>query len=230
MSHCEAIGRLLLLQERLQCFLSRIVINLTWRRGGRPPIVRPCRLLFLHDDEGELIEKFGIVDIHLLRGRLRVPLDHPLHHGRLVPDQVYTDLHNAALTLGFHAMDGENVLDIERVAVRNVSGSINARNANVSCTVLNDSICFHGGGRLDKLTINLEIGLNGSNFVDIFPLIDPLLGRLGLLPARHHHIFRPLTRVKFVKRVSGIVGQKRLEEVGGGEADLAVEHLDVGLL
>ena len=122
-----------------------------------------------------------------------------------MPDEIDADLYDAAFAFRFHAMDSEHVFNIESVTVWNVSGSINAGNANVSWTVFNDAIGFHGWCRLDKLAINLEVSVYSSHLMNSFTIVNFIFGRGGLFPARHDHVFGSLADIEFVKRIRGII-------------------------
>jgi len=105
-------------------------------------------------------------------------------------------------------MDSEDILNIKRVAVWDVTRAINARNPDVGWAPFYGSVSFDRGSRLDKLAINFKFSIYGANLMHCLAFISFVFDSLWLPPGRYHHVLGLLAHIEFVERVRGTISKE----------------------
>lgn len=128
-------------------------------------------------------------------------------------DKIDANLDDAGLAFWLYTVHRHDVLHVEGVAVRNVSGAVKTQNFNACRAVLDDTISFQGGCRFHKRAINLELSINGAGFDYVLPRVSLLFIRGWLLPGAYAKYLGTLAGEKLIVWVSCIVCMELFEKI-----------------
>ena len=170
------------------------------------------RRRFLLLNEWELLDDLGEVVIHLSCSLLGAALQHSLHHAGFVPNGVQADLNDTALTVGANAANQEHIFHVESVAVGDVASLVEAVDFDCGLCVLQHSERLESGRLFDELAIYFEVGIQGSHFQHLLPVVALVFHFLWLLPWSDEVDFGAFACVELVKRVDRVVAVEVVEE------------------